>query len=50
MSDRALAALLSAWVTTAIAASLLAAALAIAPIWSTAAYLHALPAALRLAP
>jgi hypothetical protein len=50
MLDRALSALLTAWVTTLIATTLLATALAIAPIWNTAVYLRALPRALGLAP
>jgi hypothetical protein len=50
MHEQALAALLQAWITTFIATSLLATALAIAPIWSTAGYLNALPRALALAP
>jgi hypothetical protein len=50
MHNQALSALLSAWITTLVATSLLAAAIAIAPVWNTAIYLRALPAALRLAP
>jgi hypothetical protein len=50
MHNQALSALLSAWITTLVATSLLAAAIAIAPMWNTAIYLRALPAALRLAP
>lgn len=50
MPDQALSAALSAWITTFIATTLLAAALAIAPVWDSAVYLRALPAALRLAP
>jgi hypothetical protein len=48
MLDRALSALVSAWITTFIATMLLVAALAIAPVWNSAVYLRALPRALAL--
>lgn len=46
MNDKALQALTRAWVTSLVATLLLAAALAIAPVWGS--YLNALPGALSL--
>ncbi len=46
MNHKALQALTKAWVTTLIATVLLSAALVLAPVWSSAAYLSALPGAL----
>ncbi len=48
MNHKALQALTKAWVTTLIATVLLSAALILAPAWSSAAYLSALPGALTL--
>jgi hypothetical protein len=46
MIDLVLFALVKAWATTLIATTLLVAALAVAEIWDSAAYLQALPGAL----
>jgi hypothetical protein len=48
MNCKALQALTRAWVTTVIATLLLSAALAIAPVWDSPAYLAALPGAVSL--
>ncbi len=48
MTEGALRALSRAWLTTVIATALLSAALAVAPVWNSAAYLSALPGALNL--
>jgi hypothetical protein len=46
MNHKALQALTKAWVTTLIVTVLLSAALVLAPVWNSAAYLSALPGAL----
>jgi hypothetical protein len=46
LSDHALAALLAAWIVTVTATALLVSALAVASIWDSAIYFHALRAAL----
>ncbi|HTV44054.1 MAG TPA: hypothetical protein VMF05_01955 [Stellaceae bacterium] len=48
MPDQVMSALVSAWITTLIATTLLAGALAMAPVWPI--YLRALPRALDLGP
>lgn len=48
MNDKALQALIRAWITTVIATALLSIALAVSPVWDSAGYLSALPGALSI--